>query len=166
MINYPSQTVTTDCTPNPTGSHYLAGTQTSYDGGAVGATPTAGLATATYALARGLPTTVVDPNGKTTTLRYDSLSRLIKVFKPHPMTTTGYTAATATQAFTDIAATGTPVALTGDDTHAAINLPFAFPFYGSTYTDATVSSNGLFPSRTPSMTPPRPACPIRRRPTR
>ena len=209
LIDYPSQTVTTDCTANPTGSHYLAGAQTAYDGGAVGATPTAGLATATYALdsvsgstlswaqtahsdydsygrirhsydalnrmsqtaytpatngpttqvtvtnpllhatttaldpARGQATTVVDPNGKTTTLQYDSLGRLIKVFKPHPTTTTGYTATTATQAFTDIAATGTPVALTGDDTHANITLPFAFPFYGSTYTGASLSSNGL-----------------------
>src|SRR5690348_17564914 len=38
-INYPSQTVTTDCTPSPTGSHYLTGSQTAYDCGAVGATP-------------------------------------------------------------------------------------------------------------------------------
>ncbi len=209
LIDYPSQIVTTDCTPSPTGNHYLSGSQTAYDGGAVGATPTAGLATANYALdtvagstlswvqtahgdydtygrirhsydalnrmsqtvytpatngpttqvtvtnplshatttaldpARGQATTVVDPNGKTTTLQYDSLGRLIKVFKPHPTTMTGYTAATATQTFTDIAATGTPVALTGDDNHADIDLPFPFSFYGTTYNDATLSSNGL-----------------------
>jgi RHS repeat-associated protein len=32
---------------------------------------------------RGLPLTVVDPNNKTTTLQYDPLGRLLKVFKPH-----------------------------------------------------------------------------------
>src|SRR5262249_20894854 len=126
-----------------------AGSQTAYDSGAVGATATDGLPTATYALdsvsgttlswkqtghsdydsfgrirhsydalnrmtqttytpstngpttqttvtnpllqtttttldpAHGLPTSTVDANGKTTTLQYDSLGRLLKVFKPH-----------------------------------------------------------------------------------
>ena len=36
----------------------------------------------------------------------------------------------------------TPVALTGDDASATVALPFAFPFYGATYTQAFVSSNG------------------------
>jgi RHS repeat-associated protein len=149
MIDYPAQTVTTDCTASPSGGNYLSGSQTQYDGGAVGVAPTIGLATRTNALAsvsgttltwaqagragydsygrvttaydaldhattttytptiggpvtgmtmtnsanhvvttaldgiRGLPLTVVDPNNKTTTLQYDALGRLRKVFKPH-----------------------------------------------------------------------------------
>ncbi len=89
------------------------------------------------------PTAVVDPNNKTTTVQYDPLGRVTKVFNPHPTTITGYTATTATQTFTDIAGTGTPVALTGDDNHASITLPFAFPFYDARYTTASLSSNGL-----------------------
>ncbi|MFB6398718.1 sugar dehydrogenase, partial [Polymorphospora sp. 2-325] len=33
--------------------------------------------------------------------------------------------------------------LTGDDSVERIDLPFAFPFYGQTYTSAWVSSNGF-----------------------
>ncbi|MGY0232458.1 PQQ-dependent sugar dehydrogenase [Longispora urticae] len=37
----------------------------------------------------------------------------------------------------------TPLALTGDDKVAPVTLPFAFPYYGQTYTAATVDSNGV-----------------------
>jgi hypothetical protein len=36
----------------------------------------------------------------------------------------------------------TAVALTGDDVSATVAVPFAFPFYGATYSQAFVSSNG------------------------
>jgi subtilisin family serine protease len=36
----------------------------------------------------------------------------------------------------------TAVALTGDDVSATVSMPFAFPFYGSSYSQAFVSSNG------------------------
>ena len=209
LIDYPSQTLTTDCAATPTGSNYLAGakpsttdplpsapppprgcrpaptpsprspahadleagrpgrvrqlrpgtdtwdaldrhTTTAYTpaaGGPVTAmvatNPLGHIATTAFDPGRGAATSVVDPNNKTTTVQYDPLGRISKVFEPHPSTTTGYSAPTATQPFMDIAATGTPVALTGDDTHAAINLPFAFPFYNTGYTSASLSSNGL-----------------------
>jgi hypothetical protein len=41
----------------------------------------------------------------------------------------------------DASTGGTAVAV-GDDTFEAVNLPFAFTFYGNTYTSAFVSSNG------------------------
>jgi formylglycine-generating enzyme required for sulfatase activity len=42
----------------------------------------------------------------------------------------------------DITTTGTLLAVTGDDSQTSIQLPFPFPFYGSTYTTASVCSNG------------------------
>ena len=41
----------------------------------------------------------------------------------------------------EISSTGAPLAL-GDDDSAVVDLPWAFPFYGSSYTSVTVSSNG------------------------
>jgi YD repeat-containing protein len=92
---------------------------------------------------RGTPLTVTDPNGKVTTEQYDPLGDLIKVFKPHTTTPVTYAAAASTQAFNDITDTGTPVALTGDENHTQISLPFAFSFYGTSYSRAWPSSNGL-----------------------
>jgi YD repeat-containing protein len=209
MIDYPAQTVTTDCAASPSGANFLAGSQTQYDGGAVGATPTQGLATRSNTLAavsgttlswaqavraeydtygrvtgaydaldrrtgtvytpaaggpvtgttvtnpaghvttttldgaRGLPVSVVDANTKTTTLQYDALGRLTKVFKPRAGgPATSYTATTSATPFVDIA-DGTAVDLDGDDNHTQVSLPFTFPFYGQSYTSAWLSTNGL-----------------------
>ena len=48
--------------------------------------------------------------------------------------------------WTDIAATGTPVAFTGgtDDGYSGVQtLPFTFPFYGTNYTTARIFTNGF-----------------------
>lgn len=92
---------------------------------------------------RGTTTATADPNGKNTALQYDPLGRLTKVYKPHSASTVSYAASTATSTFTDITDTGTPIALTGDDTHTQVTLPFAFTFYGQPYTQAWLSSNGM-----------------------
>ena len=42
----------------------------------------------------------------------------------------------------DISGYGTDLGITGDDQAAPVTLPFAFPFYGASYTDLLVSSNG------------------------
>jgi len=56
----------------------------------------------------------------------------------------GYTATDEVPfAFRDIGTTGTPVLAGTDDQAVAISLPFAFDFYGTRYTTAFVSSNGL-----------------------
>ncbi|WP_330186103.1 RHS repeat-associated core domain-containing protein [Dactylosporangium sp. AC04546] len=207
-INYPVQTLTTNCAAVPTGTDFLAGGQTFYDGATrVGAPPTKGLVTKTNRLAsvsggsqtwaqasraaydvrgrvtdaydaldkhtitnynpvdgpvrsinttnplghitttgynplRGEVTSTTDPNGKRTSLNYDPLGRLTRVYLPHG-TITDYTTSTATQTFTDIRSTGTAVALTGDNANAQINLPFAFKFYGQSYATASLSTNGL-----------------------
>ncbi|MFG2045656.1 polymorphic toxin-type HINT domain-containing protein [Dactylosporangium sp. NPDC048998] len=104
--------------------------------------PQGHISTTTYNPLRGNATSVTDPNSKTTTAQYDPLGRLTKVFKPHTATVS-YTASTATQTFTDIISTGTAVALTGDDNQTQISLPFAFTFYGQTYSSAWLSTNGL-----------------------
>ncbi|MFC4047880.1 RHS repeat-associated core domain-containing protein [Dactylosporangium siamense] len=91
----------------------------------------------------GAPTSVTDANGNITSAEYDPLGRTRKLFQPHNSTVVNYTATTATQTFTDITDTGTQVPLTGDDTHTQISLPFAFSFYGQTYSSAYLSSNGL-----------------------
>jgi hypothetical protein len=56
----------------------------------------------------------------------------------------GYTATDATAySFVDLTATGGAAVLGGaDDAVAPLALPFAFPFYGQTYTTACVSTNG------------------------
>ena len=47
-------------------------------------------------------------------------------------------------AFQDISGTGTPLAFSSaDDGSATATLPFAFPFYGASYTSLGVSTNGL-----------------------
>ncbi|MEV4168152.1 S8 family serine peptidase [Nonomuraea sp. NPDC049709] len=66
----------------------------------------------------------------------------------------GHTCRSGTEAYVEGT---TKVDLTGDDEHRAITLPFAFPFYGRTYTTGTVSTNGFltfgrawsFPSNVP-----------------
>ncbi|WP_412063583.1 choice-of-anchor B family protein [Rubrivirga sp. IMCC45206] len=46
-------------------------------------------------------------------------------------------------AFQDISSTGTPIAFSGNDEGSAtLTLPFAFPFYGASYTEVGVSTNG------------------------
>ncbi|OVE74834.1 hypothetical protein BVX97_06125, partial [bacterium E08(2017)] len=45
-------------------------------------------------------------------------------------------------AWTDISGVGTATGLTGDDASVTLNLPFAFPFYGSDKTSIEISSNG------------------------
>jgi RHS repeat-associated protein len=94
LIDFPSQVVTTDCTPNPGPTNHVAGSQTLYDGTAtVGAAPTQGLPTKTLALASFNGTTPVwkqtgrtgyDANGRATS-GFDALDR---------QTTTAYTPAT------------------------------------------------------------------------
>jgi RHS repeat-associated protein len=210
LIDYPTQTVSTDCAATPTGTDYLSGTQTFYDGAtSTATTPTQGLVTQETGLSavsgtaltwtqrsrtgydaygrptdaydaldrhtttaytpatggpltgttvtnplghvttttldpgRGVALSVTDPNGKTTAEQYDPLGRLVKVFKPHTASALSYAVSSATQIFADITDTGTPVSLTGDDTHAQISLPFAFSFYGNAYSSAWLSSNGL-----------------------
>ncbi len=213
MVAYPSQTLTTDCEPSPSGSHYLSGTQTQYDTLAVGATPTRGLATRTNVLAdvsgttltwqksssttydttygrilesfdaldrkttiaydppsgsapvtvtttnpklhqttttlsrtRGQTLAVKDPNDRVTTTQYDALGRLTKVYQPRNSSgpATGYTTTTSTVPFADIDGPGsTTVALSGDENHTQISLPFPFTFYGTSYSSAYLSSNGL-----------------------
>ncbi len=61
--------------------------------------------------------------------------------------------------WTDISG-GTPLALTGDDQSLSLALPFAFPFYGATYTSVDVTSNGFlsfnlggYPSFVPAALP-------------
>lgn len=51
--------------------------------------------------------------------------------------------------WTEISATGTNLNLNGDDVGTTVALPFAFPYYGSTYTSATVSSNGTLSFTSP-----------------
>ncbi|MFC8849458.1 MULTISPECIES: carboxypeptidase regulatory-like domain-containing protein [unclassified Micromonospora] len=48
-----------------------------------------------------------------------------------------------TEQTTAFTAAGTTLALTGDDAVAAVQLPFAFPFYGGAYRSAWVDTNGL-----------------------
>ena len=45
-------------------------------------------------------------------------------------------------AFVDISSSGTAVSLSDDDAQS-VNLPFAFPFYGQTYSDVDIVSNGF-----------------------
>src|SRR5215475_6810901 len=46
-------------------------------------------------------------------------------------------------AFVDISGTGTPLSLFDDQVSGAIPIGFSFSYYGSTYTDLFVSSNGF-----------------------
>jgi hypothetical protein len=52
----------------------------------------------------------------------------------------GYTCAESTAA---LAASGTTLALTGDDAVSKVALPFEFPFYGQAYSQAWVDTNGV-----------------------
>ena len=84
LVDYPAQTLTTDCATSPGDADYLAGTQTLYDGSTtVGATPTQGLPTKTTALAAVSSGTLTwkqagrsgyDTNGRITS-SYDALDR-------------------------------------------------------------------------------------------
>ena len=52
LIDFPAQTLTTDCATNPGDSNYQSGSQTFYDGSpTLGAAPTKGLPTTTLDLA-------------------------------------------------------------------------------------------------------------------
>jgi hypothetical protein len=56
----------------------------------------------------------------------------------------GYTATTSvTYSYLDISNTGTSVLATSDDASVTLALPFGFRFYGTTYSNLCVSSNGL-----------------------
>ena len=94
-----------------------------------------------------------DVNAKTTTAQYDPLGRLSKVFSPHTSGVTGYAASVAARPFTDIIDTGTAVALTGDESHTQISLPFAFGFYGQSYSSAWLSTNGFLTFTDPGTDP-------------
>ncbi len=74
LIAYPSQTIVTDCTPNPGPANHLAGSQILYDGSTtVGAAPTQGLPTKTLALATfDIATPVWKQTSRT---GYDTLGR-------------------------------------------------------------------------------------------
>jgi Ricin-type beta-trefoil lectin domain-like len=85
LIDYPANTITTDCAASPGDADYLKGTQTYYDGSTVnGATPTQGLVTRTNDLASvsaGVLTwkqsarSGYDANGRVTS-SYDALDHL------------------------------------------------------------------------------------------
>jgi hypothetical protein len=53
----------------------------------------------------------------------------------------GYLCTTSARPFTP--ANDTVLALTGDDAVASVALPFSFPFYGQTYANAWISTNGF-----------------------
>ncbi len=53
----------------------------------------------------------------------------------------GYTCTTGAQAFAPADPTVLPI--TGDESRTSVSLPFAFPFYGQTYSTAWVQSNGV-----------------------
>src|SRR5215471_2507309 len=56
----------------------------------------------------------------------------------------GYTATTAvTFSYLDVSKTGASVLATTDDGSASLALPFGFKFYGTTYSNLCVSSNGI-----------------------
>ena len=85
LVNLPSQQITTDCAAAPSGSNYLTGSQTYYDGSTtLGAAPTKGLPTLTKDLASVSGTTLTwaqsarsgyDANGRVTS-SYDALDHL------------------------------------------------------------------------------------------
>lgn len=54
-----------------------------------------------------------------------------------------YSAAAVTPAFEDISSSGTKQLQGVDDGTATVSIPFAFPFYRSSYTSVSLSSNGL-----------------------
>jgi hypothetical protein len=90
LIDFPSQTITTDCAASPGDADYLSGTQTFYDGStSLGATPTVGLPTKTTALASvGAGAQTFAPDNAT---GYDSYGRVTASFdasatKPTPPT--------------------------------------------------------------------------------
>jgi hypothetical protein len=94
LINFPSQTVTTDCSPSPGAVNHLAGSQVLYDGSTVlGAAPTQGLPTKSLALASfNVATPVWKPASRT---GYDGNGRPTAVFDAiDRQTTTAYTPAT------------------------------------------------------------------------
>ena len=49
----------------------------------------------------------------------------------------------AESAATALTTGGTPLNFHGDDSFQSVSLPFGFPFYGQTYTSATLSTNGI-----------------------
>ncbi|WP_327007610.1 polymorphic toxin-type HINT domain-containing protein [Dactylosporangium sp. NBC_01737] len=107
--------------------------------------PAGHVTTTTLSRTRGQTLAVLDPNNRTTITHYDALGRLTKVFQPRNSTPAiTYTATTSTVPFADIDGPGsTTVALSGDENHTQISLPFAFTFYGTNYSSAYLSSNGL-----------------------
>ncbi|GAA3233025.1 RHS repeat-associated core domain-containing protein [Dactylosporangium siamense] len=74
MVSYPSQSITTDCAASPSGANYLSGSQTLYDGGAVGVAPTKGLVTSSNTLATVSGTTLTWAQAGRTD--YDALGRV------------------------------------------------------------------------------------------
>ena len=69
-----------------------------------------------------------------------------------PTPTPGYTLSADPYVW---AAAATPFTLSGDDNTAVLSLPFSFPFYGQSYTQLYVSTNGLitFGSANSAFTP-------------
>ncbi|MFC4046774.1 ricin-type beta-trefoil lectin domain protein [Dactylosporangium siamense] len=79
MVAYQSQTVTTDCVSSPTDAHFLAGTQTLYDGSStLGAAPTFGLPSQVNALTSVTGTTKTWTKQSRTT--YDPYGRIQDTF--------------------------------------------------------------------------------------
>ncbi|MFG1609633.1 RHS repeat domain-containing protein [Actinoplanes sp. NPDC049265] len=104
----------------------------------------AGHGTTTTVDARwGRPAQVVDANGRRTRMEYDPLGRLTTVYKPHNAASGAATGYTVTAGSTPYVAGDTAVPLTGDDEHTQITLPFTFDYYGTGYTSAWLSTNGL-----------------------
>jgi hypothetical protein len=84
------------------------------------------------------------------------------IFHPTQAYTTGYTATAATRTYTPA---GTVLGLSGDDNYAAVALPFPVGFYGNSYRQVWVDTNGQLdfvnrtaatPTRCPSPTPRHP----------
>jgi len=55
----------------------------------------------------------------------------------------GYSGSAITNNLRDISSTGTPLILSDDETSGALNIGFNFGFYGNSYSQAYVSSNGF-----------------------
>ncbi|HET8661883.1 MAG TPA: hypothetical protein VFM55_23175 [Micromonosporaceae bacterium] len=93
LVDYPAEQKVTNCAPSPSGSDYLSGSQTFYDGSTtVGAAPTRGLATRANALASVSGTTLTWAQQSRAT--YDAQGRVRDAFDAlDRRTTTDYTPA-------------------------------------------------------------------------
>jgi len=94
LVGFAAQTITTDCAGSPSGTDYLSGTQTFFDGSTVvGAAPSRGLPTKTTALASVSGTTLTWAQASRST--WDSYGRILDAYDPlDRKTSTAYTPAT------------------------------------------------------------------------